>query len=135
MAQQVQRPVRPTGHADEAGQASHDLPADAVLQALRDELDAIDHELLAVVRDRLAVCCRIGLHKKAHAVPMMQPARIGVVQQRAAAFAAANGLSADFLRRLYELIIEETCRLEDEIIGGDGVVPKAGGLVPQGGRA
>ncbi|WP_398494375.1 chorismate mutase family protein [Variovorax sp.] len=112
---------------------------DAVLQALRDELDAIDYQLLANVRDRLAVCCRIGLHKKVHAVPMMQPARIGVVQQRAADFAAAHGLSGEFLRCLYELIIAETCRLEDEIIGagrdvvspedpkrpGDGVTPSS----------
>ena len=97
---------------DDAARAA----ADPMLQALREELDAIDHRLLAVVRDRLACCCRIGHHKRVHAVPMMQPARIGVVQQRAAAFAQANGLSADFLRRLYELIIEETCRLEDEII-------------------
>jgi chorismate mutase len=48
---------------------------------------------------------------------MMQPHRIGVVQARAAAFAAEHGLSPAFLHALYELIITETCRLEDEIIG------------------
>lgn len=88
-----------------------------VLQALRDELDALDKTLLETLRQRLDCCCRIGLHKRDHAIPMMQPHRIGVVQARAAAFAATHGMSPAFLRALYELIITETCRLEDEIIG------------------
>ncbi len=92
----------------------------AQLQALRGELDAIDQRLLELVRERLECCCRIGHWKKQHGVPMMQPARIGVVQERAAAFAMAHGLSGEFLRRLYALIIEETCRLEDAIIGAQG---------------
>ena len=84
---------------------------------LRDELDGLDRMLLETLRQRLDCCCRIGLHKRDHAIPMMQPHRIGVVQERAAAFAAEHGMSPVFLRALYELIITETCRLEDEIIG------------------
>jgi chorismate mutase len=95
---------------------SSDLAA-RILQTLRDELDVIDQRLLETLRERLACCGRIGYHKKLHGVPMMQPQRIGVVQRRAAAYATLHGLNAEFLRRLYELIIEETCRLEDEIIG------------------
>jgi len=91
--------------------------AQRILQLLRDELDGLDRTLLETVRRRLDCCCRIGLHKRDHAIPMMQPHRIGVVQQRAAAFAAEHGVSPAFLRGLYELIITETCRLEDEIIG------------------
>jgi len=88
-----------------------------VLQALRDELDALDRTLLETLRQRLDCCCRIGLHKRDHAIPMMQPHRIGVVQERAATFAAEHGMNPEFLRTLYELVITETCRLEDEIIG------------------
>lgn len=136
MAPPTQPQAQPSGHVSDAGSAAQGASAEAVLQALRDELDAVDHRLLAAVRDRLAVCCRIGLHKKTHAVPMMQPARIGVVQQRAADFAAANGLSGAFLRRLYELIIDETCRLEDEIIGGDAAANiETGGAKPPADRA
>ena len=91
--------------------------AQQILQALRDELDALDRTLLETLRQRLECCCRIGMHKRDHAIPMMQPRRIGVVQERAAAFAAEHGMSPTFLRALYELIITETCRLEDEIIG------------------
>ncbi|NDZ18382.1 4-amino-4-deoxychorismate mutase [Variovorax sp. WS11] len=96
------------GSSDEAQQ---------ILQSLRDELDGLDRTLLETVRQRLDCCCRIGLHKRDHAIPMMQPHRIGVVQARAAAFAAQHRMSPTFLRALYELIIAETCRLEDEIIG------------------
>lgn len=97
--------------------ACNDRDPMEVLQALRDELDGLDRTLLETLRQRLACCCRIGLHKRDHAIPMMQPHRIGVVQARAAAFAAQHGMSPAFLRALYELIITETCRLEDEIIG------------------
>lgn len=91
--------------------------AQRILRSLRDELDGLDRTLLETVRRRLDCCCRIGRHKRDHAIPMMQPHRIGVVQERAAAFAAEHGVSPAFLRALYELIITETCRLEDEIIG------------------
>lgn len=94
-----------------------DDEAQQILQSLRDELDGLDAILLETLRQRLICCCRIGLHKRNHAIPMMQPHRIGVVQQRAAAFAAEHGMSPAFLRVLFELIIAETCRLEDEIIG------------------
>ncbi|WP_445288170.1 chorismate mutase family protein [Variovorax atrisoli] len=109
-------------HADGASsEVSHAAEnqdhAGKVLQLLRDELDGLDRSLLHILRQRLDCCCRIGLHKREHAIPMMQPHRIGVVQERAAVFAAEHGMSPEFLRALYELIITETCRLEDEIIG------------------
>jgi chorismate mutase len=87
------------------------------LEELRAELDATDAALLEAIRQRLDVCARIGLHKKRFTIPMMQPQRIGVVQARAAAFAQAHGLRPEFLHALYVHIIEETCRLEEEIIG------------------
>lgn len=91
--------------------------AQRILRLLRDELDGLDKTLLETLKHRLDCCCRIGLHKREHAIPMMQPHRIGVVQERAAAFAVEHGVSPVFLRAIYELIITETCRLEDEIIG------------------
>lgn len=96
--------------------ATPDLPLQT-LELLRNELDDIDGMLLESLRKRLECCVRIGAHKKVHAIPMMQPHRIGFVQQRAADFAAASGVNPSFLHALYVLIIAETCRLEDEVIG------------------
>lgn len=105
------------------------IPGDgpeATLEALRARLDGIDGQLLDVVRQRLDCCGAIGHYKKRHAIPMMQPHRIGIVQLRAEDFAMKHGLSAKFFRTLYELIIEETCRLEDEIIAAPA--GESGGL-------
>ncbi|MFB7629931.1 chorismate mutase family protein [Streptomyces sp. NPDC056149] len=87
------------------------------LADLRAELDALDARLLDVVRERIEVCVRIAHHKSAHGVPMMQPHRIGVVQERAARYGERHGVDQEFLRRLYDLIIEETCRVEDLVMG------------------
>jgi chorismate mutase-like protein len=86
------------------------------LAALRAELDEIDEQLRAALAERIRCCVRIADYKSRHDVPMMQPHRINVVQERAAAFAVMNGVDTDFIRRFYELIIAETCRVEDLII-------------------
>jgi 4-amino-4-deoxychorismate mutase len=89
------------------------------LEALRAELDRIDAEFLGALGARVDVCRSIAYYKREHGVPMMQPHRIGVVQQRAARFAEANGLDLTFMKQLYDLIISETCRIEDLIIDAD----------------
>ncbi|MCW2689526.1 MAG: 4-amino-4-deoxychorismate mutase [Mycobacterium sp.] len=88
----------------------------STLETLRAELDRIDAEFLEALGARIAVCRSIAQYKREHRVPMMQPHRIGVVQQRAARFAEANGLDLTFMKQLYDLIIGETCRIEDLII-------------------
>jgi chorismate mutase-like protein len=86
------------------------------LERLRAQLDALDQVLLDTVRDRIRCCVRIADVKRRHAVPMMQPHRIAIVQERAASYAAEQGIDATFLQRLYDLIIDETCRVEDLVI-------------------
>jgi chorismate mutase-like protein len=88
------------------------------LEALRARLDRIDRGLLDTLRDRIDCCRQIARVKSANDVPMMQPHRIGVVQRRAAEYADEHGIDRDFMRRLYDLIIAETCRVEDLIIEG-----------------
>jgi chorismate mutase len=89
------------------------------MEHLRAQLDALDRVLLDTVRDRIRCCARIAEVKRRDGVPMMQPHRIAIVQQRAASYAAEHGIDAEFLHRLYELIIDETCRVEDLVIAGD----------------
>jgi chorismate mutase len=86
------------------------------LESLRAQLDALDQVLLDTVRDRIRCCIRIADVKRRHGVPMMQPHRIEIVQQRAASYGAEHGVDATFLQRLYDLIIAETCRVEDLVI-------------------
>jgi chorismate mutase len=93
-------------------------PAAAVeeLERLRAQLDALDRVLLDTVRDRIRCCVRIADAKRRHGVPMMQPHRITLVQERAAAYAAEHGVDPRFLHGLYDLIIDETCRVEDLVM-------------------
>ncbi|MFG3407801.1 chorismate mutase family protein [Streptomyces sp. NPDC048142] len=91
--------------------------SEATIEDLRAQLDAIDERLLQELRARIELCVEIGHFKREHHVPMMQPHRIGIVQERAARFGDQHGISQEFLRRLYELIIEETCRVEDLVMG------------------
>jgi chorismate mutase len=89
------------------------------LETLRAQLDALDQVLLDTVRDRIRCCVRIAVVKRRQSVPMMQPHRIAIVQQRAASYAAEHGIDAKFLQRLYDLIVDETCRVEDLVIAAD----------------
>ena len=100
-------------HPDSAGP---DVAA-ADLERLRAQLDALDEVLLDTVRDRIRCCVRIGEVKRRDGVPMMQPHRIAAVHERAAAYAAEHGIDAAFLHRIYDQIIDETCRVEDLVIG------------------
>ncbi|MFI0743105.1 chorismate mutase family protein [Streptomyces sp. NPDC021100] len=87
------------------------------LARLRAELDDIDAELLDTLRRRIDCCVRIARHKSTHEVPMMQPARIELVKGRAAEYGETHGIDTGFLENLYDLIIGETCRVEDLVMG------------------
>jgi chorismate mutase len=86
------------------------------LEELRAELDQIDEALLGTLRSRFECCARIAHYKREHRVPMMQPHRVALVHQRAIQYALQHALDPTFFRGLYELIVTETCRLEDLII-------------------
>jgi chorismate mutase-like protein len=99
-----------------ADRAARENADPGTLETLRADLDRIDAEFLEVLGARVAVCRSIARYKREHRVPMMQPHRINVVQERAARYAEANGLDLTFMKHLYNLIIGETCRIEDLII-------------------
>jgi chorismate mutase-like protein len=86
------------------------------LELLRSKLDDIDWRLLECLRERIACCVEIADLKRRDGVPMMAPNRIAVVQERAARYAAEHDIDAAFLHRLYDLVIAETCRVEDLVI-------------------
>nr|WP_241386848.1 chorismate mutase family protein [Rhodococcus sp. CH91] len=106
-------PDRPSPAADAAS-----TQAAAELDDLRAELDAIDGALLDDVRARLEVCTRVAELKQRHGLDVLQPGRMEVVHRRAQDYAQRHGISGDFVRSLYGLLIDEACRLEDRIVSG-----------------
>lgn len=87
-----------------------------LLNQYRQELDATDTELVQILARRLDLCRKIAILKRETGVPMMQPHRVEHVKERCARMGAGLGLSPDFVAALYQLIIDEACRLEDLII-------------------
>ncbi|WNG57433.1 chorismate mutase [Archangium gephyra] len=94
------------------------------LAGLREQLDAIDVTLVETLARRLQLCGEIALRKREHDIPMMQQGRVEFVKQRCAEMGSARGLDPDFVRRLYTLIIDEACRLEDLLINEGREQPK-----------
>ncbi|WP_376740556.1 hypothetical protein [Gordonia paraffinivorans] len=55
--------------------------------------------------------------------PRHAAARVGVVHEHAHRFALDHDLSPDFLHELYDLLIAETCRVEDRIVDSAQMTP------------
>jgi chorismate mutase-like protein len=108
-------------HVTENGSRGTSDPG--LLQSLRADLDRVDVELLEALCARVDLCRRIAFYKLDYGVPMMQPDRITIVHDRAAQYAKLGGLDPSFVRRLYDLIIDETCRVEDLIINPGATAP------------
>jgi len=86
------------------------------LDALRSEIDAIDEELVRALARRFEVVTRVARYKARTGTPMMQSDRVLAVAERSAALAQAHGLDPGMVRRLFELLIDETCAFEDRRI-------------------
>lgn len=95
----------PEGHAAANG-----------LEPFRRRLDFLDGEIARLLGERFEVCREVAHHKREHDIPMMQPERVIEVRERYLARGAEVNLPADFTAALFELLIEATCRMEDELI-------------------
>jgi chorismate mutase len=90
------------------------------LDLYRRRLDRLDEEIARLLGARFAVCREIALYKRAQQIPMMQPDRVTEVRARYLARGAEVELPGDFALALFELLIDATCKMEDELIEGDG---------------
>jgi 4-amino-4-deoxychorismate mutase len=86
------------------------------LQPFRDRLDFLDGEIARLLGERFEVCREVAYHKREYDIPMMQPDRVIEVRERYLARGAEVNLPADFTAALFELLIDATCRMEDELM-------------------
>jgi chorismate mutase-like protein len=89
---------------------------DAGLAGYRRRIDAIDDRVLAILGERFAVIREVAAYKEPRGIPAVIPDRVFEVRERCAARAAAHGLEQDFVRALYDLMIEEACRTESRLM-------------------
>ncbi len=86
------------------------------LEDYRRQIDALDQELIDVLARRFEVVKAVGHYKAGADVSVVQPARAQAVKNRAAEMAAEKGLDPDFIRELYEMMIDHAHALEDAIL-------------------
>lgn len=90
--------------------------SDNGLTPFRKRLDEIDDQIARLLGERLDICREVASYKSRHDIPMMQPDRVEAVRARYLERGAEVNLPEDFTARLFELLIETTCRLEDELM-------------------
>jgi chorismate mutase len=97
------------------------------LEPFRRRLDVLDDEITRLLGERFQTCREVALYKREHQIPMMQPDRVVEVRERYLARGAQANLPEDYTEALFELTIDATCRMEDELIEGTAADDTPGG--------
>ncbi|WP_225920062.1 chorismate mutase [Pseudomonas vanderleydeniana] len=86
------------------------------LQPYRQQLDRINHSLVDLLAERMEVCRTIAQVKFTSGIPMMQPHRVTSTLDQVMALSQSCQLRPEYLGRVFELIIKETCDEELRIM-------------------
>jgi 4-amino-4-deoxychorismate mutase len=86
------------------------------LAPFRRRLDELDEQIVELLGERFQICREVALYKRENDVAMMQPDRVTQVRGRYLALGEEASLPADFAAALFELVIDATCKMEDELI-------------------
>ncbi|MDE7181278.1 MAG: bifunctional 3-deoxy-7-phosphoheptulonate synthase/chorismate mutase type II [Muribaculaceae bacterium] len=82
--------------------------ASAALKAFREEIDAIDAEIVVLLARRMAVADEIGELKRKEGIPVLQPERYCSLMERRVEEAEKLGLSPQFMRKVFSTIHDES---------------------------
>lgn len=88
----------------------------AGLAPYRARLDEIDAQLVDLLGERFQICREVAVHKAENEIAMMQPGRVEIVRARYLQHGAEVDLPGDFTAALFDLMIDATCRAEDELM-------------------
>ncbi|MBS1888910.1 MAG: chorismate mutase [Actinobacteria bacterium] len=86
------------------------------LAPFRARLDEIDAQLVDLLGERFQICREVAVHKSENEIEMMQPGRVEIVRARYLQHGAEVDLPTDFTAALFDLMIDATCRAEDELM-------------------
>ncbi|HEX7814626.1 chorismate mutase [Dyella sp.] len=92
---------------------------------MRKKIDDIDQQLIDLLGERFKCCLKVGELKKRYSEPVMQPGRVMEVLERAATAAQPLGMSGQFARQVWQLIIDEACRMEEQADQSSRVLSEA----------
>lgn len=86
------------------------------LHELRGQIDECDNNLIEILAKRMRVAREIGTYKKEHNMPILQTGRYNEILDKRGAQGALCGMDADFIKKVFEAIHEESVRQQMEII-------------------
>ncbi len=86
------------------------------LEEYRKEIDACDQALVEALARRFEVVRKVGELKTNTDMEAIQPARAQAVKDAAVRLGQDHGLDPDFMRRIYEVLIDYAHDLEHEIL-------------------
>ena len=86
------------------------------IHVLRKQIDELDNQLIELLAKRMRVCREIGQYKKEHNMTVLQTSRYNEILYKRGAQGALCGMSADFIRSVFEEVHEESVRQQMEII-------------------
>jgi len=86
------------------------------LMQLRQQIDEIDNELLAILSKRMRISREIGQYKKEHNMPVLQTSRYDEILGNRSSQAEKMDIGTSFMKTVLEAIHEESIRQQIEII-------------------
>jgi chorismate mutase len=119
MSAAEQRTVAPEQAPPVAGDQALTPAEQAVAAGLapfRARLDEIDAQLVDLLGERFQICREVAVHKAENDIEMMQPGRVEIVRARYLQHGAEVDLPGEFTAGFFDLMIDATCRAEDELM-------------------
>ncbi|MDR3217749.1 MAG: bifunctional 3-deoxy-7-phosphoheptulonate synthase/chorismate mutase type II [Dysgonamonadaceae bacterium] len=86
------------------------------LTELRQQIDELDTELLAILAKRMRVSKEIGQYKKEHNMPVLQTVRYDEILENRISQAGKMGMGTSFMKTVLEAIHEESIRQQIEVL-------------------
>ena len=87
------------------------------IKQLRQQIDVIDNDLMAILSKRMRICREIGQYKKEHNITVLQTDRYNEILDKRGVQGSLSGMSESFVKQIFEHIHEESVRQQLEIIG------------------
>lgn len=86
------------------------------LSELRKQIDECDSNLIQELAKRMRVAREIGTYKKEHDMTILQTGRYSEILEKRGSQGALCGMDSEFIKNVFEVIHEESIRLQMEII-------------------
>lgn len=95
---------------------SNNVVFKSTLEDLRRQIDRVDYELLQILAARISIVEKIGEYKRDNNVTVLQLERWAQILKDRIPYGVHYGLDRDFVHRLYELVHNESLRLQNAVL-------------------